>query len=56
MKPYANDGWDILVRSIRGLWYEAAQKTGSVESAAKLLLDMMAPGKWFDGDGSTNQR
>jgi hypothetical protein len=31
------------VRQIRGLWYKCAQSSGNVETAAKLLLEMMSP-------------
>ena len=45
LRPYSNERWGAVVWSIRELWYQAAQRTGSVETAARLLLEMMAPGK-----------
>lgn len=37
--------WSPIVRQIRGLWYKCAQSSGNVETAAKLLLEMMSPSK-----------
>jgi hypothetical protein len=45
LRPYNNEDWGAVVWSIRELWYQAAQRTGSVETAARLLLEMMAPGR-----------
>jgi hypothetical protein len=45
LRPYASEGWGSVVWAIRALWYQAAQRTASVETAVKLLLEMMAPGK-----------
>jgi hypothetical protein len=45
MKSYINEKWDSVVWSIQDLWYEAARRTGSVDTAVRLLFSMMAPGK-----------
>ena len=37
--------WDPVVKQIRELWYEAAQRTGDVESAATMLIEKMCPGQ-----------
>ncbi|EIW69677.1 hypothetical protein TREMEDRAFT_44157 [Tremella mesenterica DSM 1558] len=42
-EEFRRDGWPIVVRQIRELWYEAAQRTGNVEVAARLLWEMLAP-------------
>jgi hypothetical protein len=47
MKSYINEKWDPVVWSIQDLWYEAARRTGSVDTAVRLLFSMMAPGKLF---------
>ncbi|KAJ9095965.1 hypothetical protein QFC21_005327 [Naganishia friedmannii] len=40
---YEEERWNPIVWSIRSLWYNCAQRTGSVDDAARLLLEMMAP-------------
>lgn len=47
MKSYINEKWDPVVWSIQDLWCEAARRTGSVDTAVRLLFSMMAPGKLF---------
>lgn len=42
---FKRNRWSPIVRQIRSLWYECAQKTGQVESAVTLLIEMMCPGK-----------
>ena len=44
---FKEDRWSPIVRQIRKLWYECAQITGSVEVAARLLLEMMSPSASF---------
>lgn len=45
-KTYQREKWDPIVANIRTLWYECAQRTGAVEVAARLLLEMMGqPGQ-----------
>jgi hypothetical protein len=44
-KAYVREQWTPVLWSIRSVWYQAAQRTGAVESAARLLLDMMSPGR-----------
>lgn len=45
MKSYANEQWDPVVWSIQDLWYDAARRIGSVDTAVRLLMNMMAPGE-----------
>ncbi|KAJ9121480.1 hypothetical protein QFC22_002096 [Naganishia vaughanmartiniae] len=40
---YEEERWNPIVWSIRSLWYDCAQRTGTVDDAARLLLEMMAP-------------
>ncbi|ORY33796.1 Foie gras liver health family 1-domain-containing protein [Naematelia encephala] len=47
---FKHDRWTPIVRQIRGLWYECAQRTGNVESAARLLLEMMSPESGVDNE------
>lgn len=42
---YEEERWNPIVWSIRSLWYECAQRTGTADDAARLLLEMMAPCK-----------
>jgi hypothetical protein len=42
---FKKDKWAPVVREIRTLWYECAQRTGNVEDAARLLVEMMCPGE-----------
>lgn len=51
-KTYKKENWNPVLRAIRDIWYEAARLTGSVESAATLLLDMMSPGEFRFGRSS----
>ncbi|WVQ98716.1 hypothetical protein IAU59_005847 [Kwoniella sp. CBS 9459] len=47
---FRRERWSPIVRQIRELWYECAQQTGSVETAARLLLEMMCPGSGVEGE------
>ncbi|ORX39862.1 Foie gras liver health family 1-domain-containing protein [Kockovaella imperatae] len=38
------DQWEPIVKQTRALWYESAQRTGNVEAAARLLIEMICPG------------
>ncbi|KAL7423964.1 hypothetical protein Q5752_001549 [Cryptotrichosporon argae] len=42
-QTFKRDKWAPIVREIRSMWYDCAQRTGSVETAARLLVEMMAP-------------
>ncbi|WWD15882.1 hypothetical protein CI109_100306 [Kwoniella shandongensis] len=42
-QSFKREQWTPIVRQIRKLWYECAQRTGSVESAARLSIEMMCP-------------
>lgn len=42
-QTFKRDKWSPIVRQIRSLWYECAQRTGNVETAAQILLEMMSP-------------
>ncbi len=44
-KNYKREHWDPITWSIRDTWYKCAQRTGSVETAVRLLLQMMSPGE-----------
>jgi hypothetical protein len=44
-KNYQRECWDPIIWSVRDTWYDCAQRTGSVETAVRLLLQMMSPGK-----------
>jgi hypothetical protein len=44
-QSFKREQWPPIVREIRTLWYECTQRTGSVESAVRLLVEMMCPGK-----------
>jgi hypothetical protein len=47
---FKKDKWSPIVRQIRSLWYECAQVTGSVETAARLLMEMMCPHSGVEGE------
>ncbi|WVF72135.1 hypothetical protein IAT40_006947 [Kwoniella sp. CBS 6097] len=47
---FRRERWSPIVRQIRKLWYECAQQTGSVETAARLLVEMMCPGSGVEGE------
>nr|XP_018263872.1 uncharacterized protein I303_03747 [Kwoniella dejecticola CBS 10117]OBR86030.1 hypothetical protein I303_03747 [Kwoniella dejecticola CBS 10117] len=47
---FKRERWSPIVRQIRKLWYECAQQTGNVESAARLLIEMMSPGDGIEGE------
>ncbi|WVW83128.1 hypothetical protein I302_105146 [Kwoniella bestiolae CBS 10118] len=47
---FKREGWSPIVIQIRKLWYECAQQTGNVESAARLLVDMMSPDSGVEGE------
>ncbi|WVQ77984.1 hypothetical protein IAT38_000065 [Cryptococcus sp. DSM 104549] len=42
-QSFKRERWSPIVRQIRKLWYECAQRTGNVESAARLLVETMCP-------------
>lgn len=44
---YEEERWNPIVWATRTLWYECAQRTGTSDDAAKLLLEMMAPCWYF---------
>ncbi|OCF45455.1 hypothetical protein I317_00702 [Kwoniella heveanensis CBS 569] len=50
---FRRERWSPIVRQIRELWYECAQQTGSVETAARLLVEMMCPGSGVEGGDRT---
>ncbi|OCF54163.1 hypothetical protein L486_08360 [Kwoniella mangroviensis CBS 10435] len=47
---FKRERWSPIVRQIRKLWYECAQQTGNVESAARLLVEMMSPDSGVEGE------
>ncbi|WRT67104.1 uncharacterized protein IL334_004070 [Kwoniella shivajii] len=47
---FKRERWSPIVRQIRKLWYECAQQTGNVESAARLLVEMMCPDSGIEGE------
>ncbi|KAK4688106.1 trafficking protein particle complex subunit 11, partial [Tremellales sp. Uapishka_1] len=44
---FKRERWQPIVKQIRALWYECAQKTGDMEIAARLLVEMMSTGQLF---------
>ncbi|KAK8869844.1 hypothetical protein IAR55_000412 [Kwoniella newhampshirensis] len=49
-QSFKRDRWTPIVRQIRQLWYECAQRTGNVESAARLSIEMMCPDSGVEGE------
>ncbi|WWC69487.1 uncharacterized protein I206_103428 [Kwoniella pini CBS 10737] len=47
---FKRERWSPIVKQIRRLWYECAQQTGNVESAARLLVEMMSPDSGVEGE------
>ncbi|WVR05238.1 hypothetical protein IAU60_002250 [Kwoniella sp. DSM 27419] len=47
---FKRERWSQIVRQIRKLWYECAQRTGNVETAARLLVEMMCPNSGVEGE------
>lgn len=43
-QSFKRDKWQPIVREIRKMWYTCAQQTGTVEIAARLLVEMMGSG------------
>lgn len=46
-QTFERERWTPIVRQIRKLWYECTQRTGHVDSAARLLVEMMCPGEFW---------
>ena len=51
MKSFKREQWGPIVWEIDNLWYDCAQRTGEVETAARLLFDLMSSGKPLDAMG-----
>lgn len=47
---FAQEGWKPVLHEIRTIWYECAKRTGDVETAARLLVEILASGDAADGD------
>jgi len=47
---FRRERWQPIVRQIRGLWYECAQRTDSIETAARIVFEMMCPGSGIGGE------
>ncbi|WWC90065.1 uncharacterized protein L201_004998 [Kwoniella dendrophila CBS 6074] len=47
---FKRERWSPIVRQIRKLWYQCAQQTGNVETAARLLVEMMSPDSGVEGE------
>ncbi|KAL1409710.1 hypothetical protein Q8F55_003706 [Vanrija albida] len=47
---FAQEGWKPVLYEIRTISYECAKQTGDVETAARLLVDILASGDATDGE------